>query len=383
MERSARRGSTRFLVLVAALLILWARGPSGNTCLGEDGADVRTLLEHRGLVRLGDEGEVVRAVQEALSSLGYSLSVDGIFGTETRSELVAFQRDKGLYPDGIAGPATLAALSREYLRANPPETHTVKQGETLSGIADLYGIDLATLIRLNPLLDPDLIYVGQTLVIREHEEAEAEEEPVPAKDVSVPDLLPPAPVMRVCLTFDDGPDIGTTRPILSVLRSYGVKATFFLRGDMAARYPDLVREIAAEGHVIGIHGYEHKPLVSLSPAEVARDLRRAIDTLQSITGVRPWLYRPPGGRIDAVQLAEVERLGLVTLMWTNIGGADLWADTPSEVVQGVTESARDGAVILLHEGLQRTVEALPSVIETLARAGFGFQNVERASLPVR
>ena len=380
MERSGSHGLAKRRAVLAALLVLWAIGPFGHTCFGAGSLDARALLNYGGLVRPGDRGDLVRTVQEALSSLGYSLSVDGIFGTETRSQLEAFQRDHSLYPDGIAGPATLGALSREYLRANPPETHTVEPGETLSGIADLYGVGLSTLIRLNPMLDPDFIYVGQTLRIREDEQVE----PVQvSEDVPVPDLLPPAPTMRICLTFDDGPNIGTTRPILAVLRSYGVKATFFLRGDMAARYPDLVREIAAEGHVIGIHGYEHKPLVSLSASEVARDLRRALDTLESITGVRPWLYRPPGGRIDAVQLAEVEKLGLTTLMWTNIGGADLWAETASEVVQGVVESAKDGGVILLHEGLQRTVEALPAAIEALARAGFGFQNVDKASLPVR
>jgi peptidoglycan/xylan/chitin deacetylase (PgdA/CDA1 family) len=342
-------------------------------------AALRALFAHSGLIRKGDRGDLVRALQEALDSAGYAASADGIFGEQTHSSLAEFQQDQGLDPDGVAGPATLAALSREYYRKKPPESHSVRAGETLSGIAELYGLDIATLLAANPFLDPDVIYAGQTLGLREPEDKRQGGSP----GQPVPEPILPLPSRRICLTFDDGPDIYTTRPILAILEAYGVKATFFLIGDRAARYPDLVKEIAAAGHVIGVHGYDHKVLASLAATEVRRDLKRAQDALAALTGRKPWLYRPPSGMLDRTQVDEADRLGLTTLMWTNIGGADLGARTAAEVVSRITESARDGGVILLHEGIQRTVESLPALIEALARLGFGFQNVSPASVRAR
>lgn len=162
-----------------------------------------------------------------------------------------------------------------------------------------------------------------------------------------------------------------------------MKATFFVTGARAVKNPDLVREIVAAGHVVGVHGFDHKVLAGLSASEVRKDLVKAQETISAITGQKPWLYRPPFGLLDQTQRAEAGKLGLTVLMWTNIGGADLGARSAADVVERVTAMARDGCVILLHEGLRNTVEALPSLIETLARLGFGFQNVSSSSAATR
>jgi peptidoglycan/xylan/chitin deacetylase (PgdA/CDA1 family) len=377
------------------LTTLLASGVCPGLCAGEGDAALLALFRHDGLIRKGDRGDLVRALQEALDAVGYAAAADGIFGDETMTSLAEFQRDHDLDPDGLAGPATLAALQRDYFRRNPPASHTVTAGETLSSIADLYGVDVGSLLSINRLADADLIYAGQAILIRSEGEEQggtgtggsgSSAEPVPGAVngvVPVPQPVLPPPTLRICLTFDDGPDIYTTRPILAILQTYGVKATFFLVGAEAAKHPDLVKEIADAGHVIGVHGYDHKVLASLSATEVRGDLKRAQDTLQAVAGKKPWLYRPPSGTLDRTQVDEAEKLGLTTLMWTNVGGADLGVQTALEVVSRVTETAKDGGVILLHEGLQRTVEALPALIEALARLGFGFQNVSRTSAPAR
>jgi len=230
---------------------------------------------------------------------------------------------------------------------------------------------------LNGLKNADTIYVGQSLLLKEDPSKPAEAAPDPGtdQDPEPPVASLPAPTKRVCLSFNDGPDVNTTRQILSTLDTYGIKATFFLIGDRAAKNQDLVKAVAEAGHVIGVHGYEHKSLYGLSANEVQKDLRKSRDLLEQITGQRPYLYRPPGGQLDRNQVEEAEKLGLTTLMWTNIGGADLGAASAQEVASRVIQGAKDGAIILLHEGLQYTVEALPTIIETLARAGFGFQNL--------
>lgn len=345
--------------------------------------DLSALFSSTGLIRRGDKNDRVRYLQEALHACGYNVSPDGVFGPLTESAVREFQRDRGLYVDGIAGPATIRELEKLYYKANPPDKYTVKPGETLSAIAGRYGMSVETLARINRLTNPDMVYAGQVLAISAPEppatdpsvaDPPAAEPPAPPPQFSSPPPPFPVPERRICLTFDDGPDLTTTRPILAILRQYGVKATFFLIGDRVLRHPELAREIARDGHVIGVHGFEHKSLYGLTAAEVRRDLMKARDAVIEVTGVTPYLYRPPFGALDQTQVAEASRLDMRVTMWTNIGGADLGAASGEEVTARTVSAATDGGIIMLHEGLQHTVEALPSLIEALARLGYGFQN---------
>ncbi|MBE3554251.1 MAG: polysaccharide deacetylase family protein [Thermicanus sp.] len=94
-------------------------------------------------------------------------------------------------------------------------------------------------------------------------------------------------LQRIAFTFDDGPDPIYTPRLLELLRSYGVKATFFVVGEKARRHPELIRLIHEEGHAIGIHNYVHYPNWFLSPMRLRRDLDETAAYIQSITGERP------------------------------------------------------------------------------------------------
>jgi peptidoglycan/xylan/chitin deacetylase (PgdA/CDA1 family) len=338
--------------------------------------DLASFFAFTGLIRRGERGDRVRLLQEALQACGYDLTADGVFGPLTESAVKEFQSENGLYADGIAGPATLRELSRIYYRTNPPDKHVVKSGETLSTIAGRYGVSVEELVRINRLRNPDMVYAGEILSItapKEPPAPPAQETPEPPELPPEPPIFPP-PDRRVCLTFDDGPDLSTTRPILAILRQYGVKATFFLIGERVLRHPELAKEIAQDGHVIGVHGFEHKALAGLTAAHVRRDLEEAKNAIVRVTGVTPYLYRPPLGALDHTQVSEATKLGMRVTMWTNIGGADLGATSAEDVTARTVSAANDGGIIMLHEGLQHTVEALPSLIEALARLGYGFQN---------
>ncbi len=353
--------------------------PSGSLC--SSSRDSLSDLEKAVLLREGDRGEAIKSLQKVLEALGYSAgSADGIFGSQTRSAVVRFQKDSGLLADGIVGPSTLSNLAGRYDRQYPPETHTVRRGETLWDIGQRYGVPVANLMAANHIKDSNLIYAGQLLVVRQAVESEVPKDPGPDNEpvLEVPSEPSfPAPVQGICLTFNDGPDTATTGTILAILEKYGLKATFFVIGKKAAANPDLVRQIASAGHIIGVHGYDHKLLAGLSAKEVAGDMQKAVDIIQQITGMRPWLYRPPGGALDEIQIREAGKLGLQVMMWTNIGGADLGASSSQEVIDRVLKSASHGGIVLLHEGLQHTVEALPLLVESLARQRFGFRNPVR------
>src|SRR5262245_24282333 len=109
-----------------------------------------------------------------------------------------------------------------------------------------------------------------------------------------------APITRVpgksvALTFDDGPNPDATPLILDALNERGVKATFFILGRHAEQWPALVKRVADEGHTIGNHGWYHRKLHFKSPAYVRRDLELGTRAIESITALRPRLFRAPHG----------------------------------------------------------------------------------------
>ena len=114
-------------------------------------------------ISLGSTGPDVRLVQSLLNRIGYNAGpVDGIFGTRTYQAVTAFQANNSLAADGIVGPATWAVLDR-LLRGY--DTYTVRLGDTLYRIARAYYTTVDAIITANPGIDPDMIRVGQRLVI--------------------------------------------------------------------------------------------------------------------------------------------------------------------------------------------------------------------------
>jgi peptidoglycan/xylan/chitin deacetylase (PgdA/CDA1 family) len=122
---------------------------------------------------------------------------------------------------------------------------------------------------------------------------------------------------EVALTFDDGPDPATTPKILAALAQADVRATFFVLGGKARQAPEVLRDIAAAGHDIGIHGDTHDRLLSLRhPATIVTSLERALAAVESVLGQRPTLFRPPIGHVSPRTAAAARQLGLTLVAWS-------------------------------------------------------------------
>ncbi len=178
----------------------------------------------------------------------------------------------------------------------------------------------------------------------------------------------------VALTFDDGPSPEHTPRILDLCDEAGVKATFFVIGEKAARHPDLVREIVARGHGLGVHGHRHDRLLALrAPRTVAEDLDQAIAAVLAITGERPAFFRPPV-KLTSLRVARaLEDFDLTVVGWSVRGLDGRSSARPDRVAARVTRKLRDGAIVLLHDGAERddftpaSVEALPKILAAMAR----------------
>jgi peptidoglycan/xylan/chitin deacetylase (PgdA/CDA1 family) len=183
----------------------------------------------------------------------------------------------------------------------------------------------------------------------------------------------PADARGVALTFDDGPSPEHTPKILDMLDEAGVRATFFVIGRKAEAHPEIVRDIVARGHAIGVHGFAHDRLFSLrSTRRVEEDLRRATDALARITGARPTLFRPPIGHTSPPIARAANALDLAVVGWS-VRGLDGLARSRSErVAARVIPKLRDGAIVLLHDAAERddhtpaSLAALPRILAAMS-----------------
>src|SRR5262249_25543318 len=131
----------------------------------------------------------------------------------------------------------------------------------------------------------------------------------------------------VALTFDDGPHPTFTRSVLEELDRAGAKATFFVIGEKGARQPELLKEIAARGHLVGVHGDHHDRALSFrSLRRVRSDLERAVEIVAQATGERPRFYRPPVGQTNPRIARAAKELGLTIVGWSLRGRDGVRAD---------------------------------------------------------
>jgi peptidoglycan/xylan/chitin deacetylase (PgdA/CDA1 family) len=233
---------------------------------------------------------------------------------------------------------------------------------------------------------------------------------VPSSQVLGPALVRgPSADRCVALTFDDGPASSSTPQILDILRERQVRATFFVCGANAQRYPDLLLRMHLEGHTIGNHTYSHPYLYFLSPKQMAEEIDRTQKVIQEATGQPAVHFRPPyGARWFGIH-GVLRQRGIQMVQWSN--NPRDWEDSAEQIVERTLRSLKPGDIILLHDGWQRgggylkrifwrspqiskprtpelptgtmreeehsnTVQALSAIIEGVRNAGYAFVPVQ-------
>ncbi len=188
----------------------------------------------------------------------------------------------------------------------------------------------------------------------------------------------PAGTSGVCLTIDDGPDATTTPALLDLLEAHQAKAVFFLIGDRAARHPELVREIARRGHVIGNHSQTHPSATfwMLRPWALWREVAGCQETLRGILGEAPLWFRPPVGHHNLFLASILRALGLTMMIWNCRGFDGVKRGVPA-ILRSIGQDLRPGAIILLHEARPICAEVLRGTLEMIHARG-----LEIVPLPV-
>ena len=177
---------------------------------------------------------------------------------------------------------------------------------------------------------------------------------------------------EVALTFDDGPSPATTPRVLELLAAAGVRATFFVVGRKALQHPTLVHDIAAAGHQVALHGFEHDRLFSLRLSDhVAADIRRTQDVIENAGAPRPLLFRPPIGFVSHLTVSGARKAG-VTLVGCSARALDGFRQASADrVAERLLRALGPGALLAMHDAAERddyvpaSLAALPRVLEAV------------------
>ena len=161
----------------------------------------------------------------------------------------------------------------------------------------------------------------------------------------------------VALTFDDGPSGPITEKLLDALAARGVKATFFVCGYRIEKFPDTLCRIAEEGHEIGLHSCCH-----------------CLQAVAECCGVRPKLFRPPGGLYSDNLTAAAEAEALSVILWS-VDPCDWDPKNKGSIVSSVVKKVQPGSIILMHDLYDHSVTAAAEIVDRLQKEGYEFRTV--------
>lgn len=181
----------------------------------------------------------------------------------------------------------------------------------------------------------------------------------------------------VALTFDDGPSPIYTPQVLTILKKYNVKATFFVMGWAAKKYPELIRQMIAEGHVVASHTNSHKDLTRMPMKKLRYEISMPKEAIEAVIGTAPVCVRPPYGKGNN-HVRKVIREYNMIMVPMGFNSFDYENRGVKKLTKWVVSNAISGRVILLHDGYRfrgQTVKALPGIIQGIRKKGLKFSTI--------
>jgi polysaccharide deacetylase family sporulation protein PdaB len=185
---------------------------------------------------------------------------------------------------------------------------------------------------------------------------------------------------KCAITFDcawGGADIPA---ILDILDKYKAKATFFVVGLWAEKYPEMVKLIAERGHDVANHGYSHAHMSQIPEVKIEEEILRCTEVIEKTAGTKVTLFRPPYGDYNASTVRVARRLNHQAIQW-DVDSLDWKKDmSANEIYKRVTQRVKSGSIILFHNDTLHTQEILPSILENLTNNGYDCITVSQLTL---
>ncbi len=182
------------------------------------------------------------------------------------------------------------------------------------------------------------------------------------------------------LTFDDGPHEICTPAILECLKELKIPASFFILGENAVRFPEIIKQIQMDGHIIGIHGYTHQSFFFLKSASIREQIEKTQNHIELFLGKKISFFRPPYGRFGWNTVRIVRQQGLKIVLWDILPGDYKLNRTISAIVDQVVMQIRGGSIIVFHDNLKNPDKLVKSLIQIHQQAvieGYRFVSLEK------
>lgn len=179
---------------------------------------------------------------------------------------------------------------------------------------------------------------------------------------------------KIAVTFDCAWGNSNTDLLLSLLKDADVRATFFVTGEFCDKYPEDVKKMYDAGHEIGNHSNAHPHVEGININTLIEDTRECSRKIKMITGEEPTMYRAPYGEYDNNVIATIEGMGFKAIQWS-VDSIDWQEPDPDTIIKRIMENTVSGSIILFHNDLENTAQALPEILMGLRQKGFSFAKV--------
>ncbi len=181
---------------------------------------------------------------------------------------------------------------------------------------------------------------------------------------------------QIAISFDAAWGADDTDQLISILKTYKVKATFFVVGAWVDKYPNEVKKLGEAGHRVENHSNSHPYMTKLSTEKMNMELTACNEKIKKITGRQPVLFRAPYGDYNNTVIDTVQSQKMFTIQW-DVDSLDWFESaTPDSIIKNVTTKVKDGSIILMHNDAKHTPAALPTILKTLQDNGYEFVLIE-------
>ncbi len=179
---------------------------------------------------------------------------------------------------------------------------------------------------------------------------------------------------KIAITFDAAWTNQDTEDLIKILKKHNATATFFIVGDWAEKFPESVKAFYDAGHTIANHSDTHKAFSKCTREEIKEEIINCNEKLEKIIGGKVTLLRAPSGDYTNESLEVTESLGMYMIQWDN-DSLDYTGLTVDEIVNRIMSRARNGSIVLFHNGVDTTAEALDKILTELESQGYSFVSV--------
>lgn len=176
---------------------------------------------------------------------------------------------------------------------------------------------------------------------------------------------------KISLTFDCAWGVDDVDAIIQALKEHNCRATFFVLGTWAEKYPDAIKKLHDAGHEIANHSYDHTYYTRLSPDEMRADMDKCDAAIKAVLGSATDLFRAPAGDYNSNVVKTVRASGRFYIQW-DADSLDYRGLSAAEMEERVMSKVKSGSILLFHTGTANTASALSPILTRLENEGYGF-----------